>query len=102
VFTHHSILYPQQGGDLPILPPDKFSLVNAFIQDTVHAAIEMFTGGEVKAEFVKEFINNPANALNLQSDAHESMDKYLAWGIEAKLDGDKVKVMRLCTLLSLI
>jgi hypothetical protein len=56
----------------------------------------MFTGNEVKAEFVIQFINNPANAINLQSDAHHSMDKSLAWGIEARLDNNEVSVMRLC------
>ena len=56
----------------------------------------MFTGNEVKAEFVIRFINNPANAINLEYNAHHSMDKSLAWGIEARLDSNKVSVMRLC------
>lgn len=62
----------------------------------MHTAIEMFTGEEVKAECIQEFINNPANAINLEYNAHHSMDKSLAWGIEAKLVENKVRVMRLC------
>jgi hypothetical protein len=37
----------------------------------------------VDADFVQKYINNPRNALNLQNDAHDSMDKRMAWGIEA-------------------
>lgn len=37
-----------------------------------------------------EHINHPVNALNLQSDVHDSMANNLAWGIEAKLSGNKV------------
>ena len=62
----------------------------------MHTAIEKFTGKEVSAEFIQKFINNPANAMNLESNAHESMDKRLAWSIEAILDNNEVRVMRLC------
>jgi len=53
-------------------------------KEPVLTAIEMFTGKEVSADIVRHFIDNPANAINLQSDAYDSMDKRLAWGIEAK------------------
>jgi hypothetical protein len=56
----------------------------------------MFTGKEVSAEIIQYFINHPANAINIQSDAHFSMDKRLAWGIEARSVNDEVRVMRLC------
>ena len=59
-------------------------------------AIEMFTGNAVTADIVLEFINNPANAVNLQADAHQAMDERLAWGIEARLVNNEVTVMRLC------
>jgi hypothetical protein len=56
----------------------------------------MFTGNSVRAQDVAPFINHPANALNLQSDTHDSMDKKLAWGIEARRESNEVRVMRLC------
>jgi len=56
----------------------------------------MFTGEEVTANFIWRFINNPVNAINLQCDAHDSMDEKLAWGIEAQLTDNEVRVMRLC------
>jgi len=57
----------------------------------------MFTGVEVTATSIWQFINNPVNAINLQCDAHDSMDKQLAWGIEAQLtNNNEVRVMRLC------
>jgi hypothetical protein len=62
----------------------------------VHTAIENFTGKEVSTEIIQDLINNPANAINLQFDAHHAMDKRLAWGIEAKLVNNEVRVMRLC------
>jgi len=63
----------------------------------VLSAIEMFTGQQVTANFIGQFINNPVNAINLQCDAHDSMDKELAWGIEAQLtNNNEVRVMRLC------
>ncbi|KAF5373480.1 hypothetical protein D9615_009461 [Tricholomella constricta] len=48
-----------------------------------HAAIGMFTGRALDADFVLQHINHPNNALNLETNAHDSMDKHLAWGIEA-------------------
>ena len=59
-------------------------------------AIEMFTGNEVSADMVRNLISRPANAINVQSDAHHAMDKRLAWGIEAKLVNNEVRVTRLC------
>jgi len=56
-----------------------------------HHAIEMFTGKIVTTELVVELINHPANALNIQTDAHDAMDKNLAWGIEARMDNNKWK-----------
>jgi len=55
----------------------------------------MFTGNMVTAQFIRDFVNTPANAINIQTDAHDSMDKRLAWGIEAKLVDDEVTVIRL-------
>ena len=60
------------------------------------AAIDMFTGNEVSADIIRNFINNPANAMNLEADAHITMDKRLAWSIEAILVDNTVRVMRLC------
>ena len=61
------------------------------------SAIEMFTGEEVTANFIWRFINNPVNAINLETNAHDSMDKQLAWGIEAQLtNNNEVRVMKLC------
>jgi hypothetical protein len=62
----------------------------------VHTAIEMFTGREVTADIVLALINNPANAINIETNAHHAMDKRLAWGIEAKSVDNEVRVMRLC------
>jgi hypothetical protein len=62
----------------------------------VLTAIEMFTGNAVTADMVLEFINNPTNAINLEANAHEAMNKRLAWGIEARLVNNEVRVMRLC------
>ena len=61
----------------------------------MHTAIEMFTGNEVSAEIIQQFINHPANAINIQSNAHHAMDTRLAWGIEAVLVDNEVRVMRL-------
>ncbi|KAI0256142.1 hypothetical protein BJV78DRAFT_441173 [Lactifluus subvellereus] len=60
----------------------------------VHHAIETFTGQTLRAELVQEFINHPANAMNIQGDAHDSMDRKLAWGIEARLVDHKWKFGR--------
>jgi len=57
----------------------------------VHHAIETFTGQTLRAKLVQEFINHPANAMNIQCDAHDSMDQKLAWGIEARLVDHKWK-----------
>jgi len=55
------------------------------------AAIEMFTGPVLNAQIIQDNINHPSNALNLESNAHELMDKYLAWGIEAISSGCRWK-----------
>jgi hypothetical protein len=44
----------------------------------VHRAIEIFTGQMLRAELVPELINHPVNAMNIQGDAHDSMDQKLA------------------------
>jgi hypothetical protein len=62
----------------------------------VLTAIEMFTGNEVNAVIVRHFINNPANAVNLEANAHRSMDQSLAWGIEAISENNKVRDMITC------
>ena len=62
------------------------------IQSQTHSAIETFTGAVLKAEDVRQYVNHPCNALNLEKNAHDSMDKHLAWGIEAKLCDDRVSL----------
>jgi len=64
---------------------------SVYSKTTVHAAIEMFTGGEVRAEEVQNLINHPTNAVNMQIDANISMNQDFAWGIEAKLVNNKQK-----------
>jgi hypothetical protein len=59
----------------------------------VHAAIEMFTGNEVRAAEIQHLINHPANAINMNYDSYTSLDKVLAWGIEAR-SIDEVRVIR--------
>ncbi|KIK74637.1 hypothetical protein PAXRUDRAFT_835932 [Paxillus rubicundulus Ve08.2h10] len=56
-----------------------------------HSAIEAFTGHKLDAKFIQKYINHPRNALNLQNDAHDSMDKDLAWGIEANFSDNQWK-----------
>ncbi|KAF8338494.1 hypothetical protein F5887DRAFT_983104 [Amanita rubescens] len=56
-----------------------------------HAAIEMFTGSALDAQTIHDNINHPRNALNLETNAHDSMDKHLAWGIEAISSGGQYK-----------
>jgi hypothetical protein len=51
----------------------------------------------LKAEDVQQYINNPCNALNIQNDAHDSMDKHMAWGIEAKLCDNQVCLYSSCS-----
>ena len=62
----------------------------------MHTAIEMFTDNEVGAKEVESFINHPINAIVIQHDARTSMNKHLAWGIEARLDNNlnEVRVIR--------
>ena len=64
----------------------------------MHAAIEMFTGHAVNAEDIQPSINHPMNAINLQGDAHRSMDQNLSWGIEARSESanNEVRVIRIC------
>ena len=50
----------------------------------------MFTGSVLGTQTIQDNINHPRNALNLESNAHELMDKYLAWGIEAVSSGGQV------------
>ncbi|KAF8343254.1 hypothetical protein F5887DRAFT_974072 [Amanita rubescens] len=57
----------------------------------IYAAIEMFTGFVLDAQTIQDNINHPCNALNLESNAHDSMDKHLAWGIEAISSGGQYK-----------
>ena len=50
----------------------------------------MFTGSTLSAQTVIDNINHPRNALNLENNTHDSMDRHLAWGIEAISFGDQV------------
>ena len=56
----------------------------------------MFTGRQLRTENIQHLINHPANVINMQCDARESMDLELAWGIEAKSVNNEVRVMTLC------
>ena len=60
----------------------------------MHAAIEMFTGNEVRAAEIQHLINHPANAVNMNYDSYTSLDKVLAWGIEARSVDNEVRVIR--------
>jgi len=51
------------------------------------SALETFSGRELAKE-VKDDINHPCNAFNVESNAHDAYDK-LAWGIEAVQVGDE-------------
>jgi hypothetical protein len=62
----------------------------------VHTAIEIFTGKELKEEEIQPLINNPANVMNLNGDAHESLDQHSSWGIEAIQINNEVRVINLC------
>ena len=46
-------------------------------------ALEAFTGRAITTEVVRDKINHPCNAFNVENNAHESFDN-LAWGIEAQ------------------
>lgn len=48
------------------------------------AAIEAFTGKMLAAVSIKDCINTPKNALNLEANAHTTMRCNLSWGIEAR------------------
>lgn len=50
--------------------------------------LETFTGRELTDEVSKN-INDPCNAFNAETNAHDTYDK-LAWGIEAVKDGGQV------------
>ncbi|KAF8329173.1 uncharacterized protein EI90DRAFT_3125511 [Cantharellus anzutake] len=78
--------YPFFGKDRVIRPRCAHIIpFSAHSKTHTHHAIEVFTGQMVKAEFIQRFINHPSNAINIGLSAHESMEKTLAWGIEARL-----------------
>ena len=54
------------------------------------SAIETFTGHGLTADLISSAINSPRNTLNLETNLHFFMDKYMAWGIEAKFVDQKV------------
>ncbi|KIJ17715.1 hypothetical protein PAXINDRAFT_97932 [Paxillus involutus ATCC 200175] len=56
-----------------------------------HSAIEAFTGHKLDAKIIQKYINHPSNALNLETNAHDSMDKNLVWGIEANFSDNQVR-----------
>ncbi|KAF8837546.1 hypothetical protein BDN67DRAFT_972811 [Paxillus ammoniavirescens] len=70
---------------------DVILIVYISIQKQTHSAIEAFTGHKLDAKFIQKYINHPSNALNLQIDAHDSMDKFLSWGIEANFSDNQVR-----------
>ncbi|KAI9512094.1 hypothetical protein F5148DRAFT_1146398 [Russula earlei] len=80
-------------GDDQVVIPRCAHIIPFSVHSKTHSyqAIETFTGTILKAEDVHQLINHPANAINIQNDAHDSMDKFLAWGIEATLVNDQWK-----------
>ena len=56
----------------------------------MHVAIETFTGHGLTADLISSAINSLRNTLNLETNLHFFMDKYMAWGIEAKFVDQKV------------
>lgn len=69
------------------------------VQTNVHHAIETFIGQMLRAELVLELINHPANAINIESNAHDPMVLKLAWGIEAIFANHKVRSRAILSLL---
>jgi len=65
------------------------------VQVEALGAIEAFTGQKLRADTVQQFVNHPANAMNIQRDAHDSMVEKLAWGIEARLVDRTVRLRSL-------
>jgi hypothetical protein len=53
----------------------------------------------LRAELVLELINHPANAINIESNAHDPMVQKLAWGIEAIFANHKVRSRAILSLL---
>jgi hypothetical protein len=51
--------------------------------------LKIFTGRQLATKEVKDNINHPCNAFNVEANAHGSYDK-LASGIEAVLHGNEV------------
>ena len=51
-------------------------------QPVTLSSLEAFTGRAITADVVRERINHPSNAFNVEYNAHESFDQ-LAWGIQA-------------------
>lgn len=56
-----------------------------------HAAIEMFTGCALVLKTIQDNINHPCNTLTMEINAHDAMNKHLAWGIEANSSGSQYK-----------
>jgi hypothetical protein len=81
---------------------ETFSLTNQIpahqyiIQPILHYLIEMFTGHRLRTENIQHLINHPANAINIAYYCRVSMERELAWGIEARLVNNEVRVTRLC------
>jgi hypothetical protein len=71
---------------------DAILIVHVFLETQTHSAIEMFTGNALNADFVLKHMNHPSNALNLDPTTHDSRDKYLAWGIEARFSDNQASV----------
>lgn len=71
-----------------------FFFIHSFQTLTV-AAIEALTGKMLAATFIKDYINTPKNALNLEVNAHTTMNRNLSWGIEARRVEDKVSWLTL-------
>ncbi|KAI6122895.1 hypothetical protein EDD16DRAFT_1569460 [Pisolithus croceorrhizus] len=55
------------------------------------SAIETFSGFALDAETLQSHLNHPRNALNLESNARDIMDKHMGWGIEAIFSDDQWK-----------
>jgi hypothetical protein len=60
----------------------------------------MFTGRHLDAATIQQYINSPKNAMNLHSDTHDSMDKRLAWGIQAEFIDQQVSFYDLAMIMN--
>ena len=63
----------------------------------MHTAIQMLTSNKVRAAEVEHLIDHPSNAINMHYDPLVSIKLDLAWGVEARLANNEVRIIRLCS-----